>query len=174
MSYLASFAVPSLLCLIGVVIFFSDKDLFSEFSLGCADGLRTTVSILPTLLLLLVSVRMFTVSGGMHALCCLLSPFCRLVRLPEELLPLILMRPISGSGATALLTELFETSSPDSFAGRYASVLMGSSDTILYTVSVYFSSIREKKTGYTLPVAFAVMLFCLVASFVVTRLYFGA
>lgn len=178
MSYLASLAVPSLLCLIGILLFFSDffteNDLFSEFTRGCADGLRTTFSILPTLLLLTVAVRAFTVSGGMNAIQSLFLPLCRAIRFPQELLPLVLMRPISGSGATALLCDLFERYSPESFAGRCASILLGSSDTIFYTVSVYFSSIQEKKTGYTLPVAFLVMLFCLFASFSITRLYFGA
>ncbi len=178
MSYLASLAVPSLLCLIAILLFFSDffteNDLFSEFTRGCADGLRTTVSILPTLLLLSVAVRAFTASGGMRALCSLFLPFCRAIRFPEELLPTILMRSISGSGTTALLIDLFERYSPDSFAGRCASILLGSSDTIFYTVSVYFSSIQEKSTGYTLPVAFIVMVFCVTVSYSITRLYFGA
>lgn len=173
MNLLASFAIPGILLLVSLLIFTSKKELFAEFSAGCSDGMRTTVQILPTLLLLMVAVRMFSASGALAALCHALEPVCRLVGLPSEMLPVVLMRPLSGSGATAMLTQLFSSGSPDSFAGRAASVLMGSSDTILYTVSMYFSHTKTKKTGYALPVSFIVMLFCVALSCAVTRLYFG-
>lgn len=172
MSMLASLSVPMLFCLVGALIFFSDKDLFSEFTDGCADGLRTAYRLFPTLLLLSVAIRMFSASGGMAFLCKILEPVCGFFRIPNELLPLLLMRPFSGSGSSALLTELFEKYSPDSLAGRIASVVMGSSDTILYTVSVYFSSVKTKRTGYVLPVAFGIMLLCIFYSCVITRIYF--
>ncbi len=170
MTNLASFFLPSVFLCVAAILFFSKKDLFPLFLSGCKEGARLTYELLPTLILLIVSVRMFSASGGMQALCAAISPLCKTLGIPTELLPVAIMRPISGSGATAMITELFATSGPDSRAGAAASVLMGSSDTILYTLSVYFSHIKAKKTGYALPVSFAVMIFCLVFSSFIAKL----
>ena len=165
----ASFFLPSVFLFVAVILFFSKKDLFPLFISGCKEGAKLTYELLPTLILLIVSVKMFSASGGMQALCTAASPICKAFGIPTELLPVAIMRPISGSGATAMITELFASSGPDSRAGAAASVLMGSSDTILYTLSVYFSHIKAKKTGYALPVSFAVMIFCLVFSCFMAR-----
>ena len=173
MNLLASFIVPCVLLLVGFLIFSSKEDLFSTFSLGISEGMNTTVKILPTLLLLMVAVRMLSASGALTFLCRLLLPFCEKIGADEHLLPVLLLRPFSGSGSTALLTELYQTTSPDSFSSRAASVLMGSSDTVLYTVSVYYASVGEKKTGRTLFSAFVVLLFCTALSLALTKLFFG-
>lgn len=170
MTAIASFFLPSVFLCVAIILFFSKKDLFPLFVSGCKEGAKLSYELLPTLILLIVSARMFSASGGMQALCTILSPFCKMLGIPSELLPVALMRPISGSGATAMITELFSASGPDSEAGTAASVLMGSSDTILYTLSVYFSHIKAKKTGYALPVSFAVMIFCLVFSCFLARI----
>lgn len=173
MSTLASFAMPGVLALVGIFIFFSKKELFSVFLSGCSDGLKTAKDILPSLILLVVAVRMFSASGGMDILCNALSGVCHVLHIPEDILPVMLMRAVSGSGATAAAKELFETSGPDSFSGRAASVFMGSSDTILYTFSVYFAHTKTQKTRHALPCAFAVMIFCTLLSCALTKLFFG-
>ncbi len=173
MNLLAAYIVPCILLLVSVLIFSSKKDLFSAFSEGIAEGMDTTVKILPTLLLLTVAVRMLSASGALPFLCKALSPFCKKIGLDANLLPILLLRPFSGSGSTALLTELYKQTSPDSFSSRAAAVLMGSSDTIFYTVSVYFAAVGEKKTGRTLPAAFCVLLFCTALSVFLTKLFFG-
>ena len=161
---IASYALPAVITAAGVIFAVSKKDMLPLFLEGCSEGLKTTFGLLPTLILLIVAVKMFSASGALSVLCSAMSPVCRFLGIPEEMLPVALMRPVSGSGATAMVKQLFDTRGPDSFAGRAASVLMGSSDTILYTVSVYFAHTGTKKTGYTLPAAFAVMLFCLAVS----------
>ena len=170
MTTLASFFLPSVFLIFAAILFFSKKDMFPLFVSGCRQGARLTYELLPTLILLIVSARMFSASGGMEALCSALSPVFKALGIPPELLPVAIMRPISGSGATAMITELFASCGPDSKAGFAASVLMGSSDTILYTLSVYFSHINAKRTGYALPVSFAVMIFCLVFSCFITEI----
>lgn len=164
MTDIASFMLPAVMVCAGLLFMFSKKDLFPLFVSGCSDGLKTTVSLLPTLIMLIVAVKMFSASGALSALCAALSPLCRMLGVPEELLPVAIMRPVSGSGATAMIKELFDTAGPDGIAGRAASVMMGSSDTILYTLSIYFAHTGTKKTGYALPAAFAVMIFCLAVS----------
>ena len=164
MTDIAAFMLPAVMVAAGLLFAFSKKDLFPLFISGCSDGLKTTASLLPTLIMLIVGVKMFSASGALSALCTVLSPLCRELGIPEELLPVAVMRPISGSGATAMIKELFDTAGPDGVAGRAASVMMGSSDTILYTLSVYFAHTRTKKTGYAMFASFAVMLFCLAVS----------
>lgn len=172
MSFIASLCVPSLLLCTALILFTAQKDLFSEFTSGVTDGMRTVVGILPTMLLLTVAVRMVSASGVTAFLCRLLSPFCQKLLPDAALLPIVLLRPLSGSGATALLTQLFADTGPDSFASRAACILMGSSDTILYTVSIYFSSVGEKRTGRTVPLALIALTFCTVLSCLLTKVFF--
>ncbi|MBE6571487.1 MAG: spore maturation protein [Ruminococcaceae bacterium] len=170
MTYVAAFFLPSVFLCGAVIMFFSKKDTLSLFLSGCREGAKLTYDLLPTLILLIVAVKMFSASGGMAALCHAASPICKALGIPPELLPVATIRPISGSGATAAITELFSVHGPDSAAGIAASVLMGSSDTILYTLSVYFAHIKAKRTGYALPVSFAVMIFCLVFSCFIAKM----
>ena len=89
------------------------------------------------------------------------------------MLPVIFMRPISGSAATAMINELFAEQGPDSFAGRAASVLMGSSDTIIYTLSMYFGAVGIRRTRHALPAAFLTLIFCTLFSVWITGIFFG-
>ena len=164
MTHIAEYALPLFITCAAFLLLFSKKQLFPLFISGCSEGIKTAVGLLPTFVILVVAVRMFCASGALEALCTVLSPICEMLHIPKDLLPVAIMRPVSGSGATAMITELFSVSGPDSAAGKAASVLMGSSDTILYTLSVYFAHTGTKRTGYALPVSFAVMLFCLVLS----------
>jgi spore maturation protein B len=170
MTSVASFFLPAVFLCSAAVMFFSKKDTLSLFLSGCREGAKLTYDLLPTLILLIVAVKMFSASGGMDALCRAASPVCKALGIPPELLPVAAVRPISGSGATAAITELFSLCGPDSSAALSASVFMGSSDTILYTLSVYFSHIKAKRTGYALPVSFVVMIFCLVFSCFIAKL----
>ncbi|MBR5528005.1 MAG: spore maturation protein [Clostridia bacterium] len=172
MGNIASFALPIVFTLLGLIMAFSKKDTVSMFLGGCREGIKTSFGLLPTLIMLIVAVRMFSASGALDALCNASLPLCKLLGIPQEMLPVAIMRPVSGSGAIATIKQLFDTSGPDSSAGRTASVLMGSSDTILYTLSVYFSHVGAKKTGYAFPASFTVMIFCIAASCVITRYAF--
>ena len=116
---------------------------------------------------------MFTASGALNAICSLAEPLCAIVGIPTEMIPVILIRPVSGSGATATVKQLFSVCGPDSTASLAASILMGSSDTIIYTVSMYFSHVNAKKTGFTLPVSFAVMIICTLLSCLAARLFYA-
>ena len=173
MERIGLFAVPFFLTAIGLLMLFSSRPLFDAFLVGAREGLDTCFRILPTLVLLMTAVRMFTASGAMQALCTALGGAARALRVPEQMLPLLLVRPISGSAATAVMQSLLDSAGPDSFAGRAASILLGSSDTILYTLAMYFSAAGTKKTRYALPAAFLVFLFCTSLSCLLARLFFG-
>ncbi len=164
--------IPIILCIIGV-LFFTDKTMYSEFISGAEKGLRTSIGLLPTLILLLVAVNMFTASGAVELICTLLSPLCSMIGIPSEALPLLVLRPISGSASIAMANDLFLRYSPDSFVGYFISVIMGSSDTLIYISAVYFSHINIKKTRHAIPCTVLTMFFCIFISCVICRIFFG-
>lgn len=167
---LSSYALPLAVCLFSLVLLFSRKTGFEEFLSGAGEGVKTSVSLLPTLCALMVAVSMFSASGLPELLASFFAPLCRALGLPSALLPLVFLRPFSGSGSNALLASLFETFGADSGVGFAASVLLGSSDTLFYILTVYFGSVGGKKTRYAFPAALIVMLFCLFLSLAVCRL----
>jgi spore maturation protein B len=137
---------------------------------GATEGVRTAVRLLPTLTALLVAVGMLRASGAVETVGAWLSPLLSRVGVPSALTPLLLTRPFSGSAATATYAELLATVGADSFVAACATVVMGSSDTAVYVISVYFSSVGVKKTRYALPLSLALMMFCVFFSCFLCRL----
>ncbi|MBQ4055373.1 MAG: spore maturation protein [Clostridia bacterium] len=161
---LSHYVVPLILFGVAALILFCRQDLFSEFVVGARDGLKTAVGLLPSLVALICGISMFTASGAADALASLLAPVLSVFGVPKETVPLIAVRPFSGGGATAMLSQVFEDSGCDGFAGRCASVIAGSSDTVFYILGVYFSSVKVKKTRGAVVCALATMLFCVIFS----------
>ncbi len=149
------------------------KNLFDEFLLGAADGGRTAVRLLPTLVALMAGVSMLRASGVIDLLAEWLRPAALALGVPSEMLSLVLLRPVSGSASNALLLDIFESYGADSLVGLCASVLLGSSDTVFYIVAVYFSAVGVRRTRHTLPVALLVALVALLLSCAVCRLVFS-
>lgn len=128
-------------------------DIFSEFTAGVREGLAVVYDIFPSLFCLVVTIAVFRSSGGMELLTELLSPVLAAAGFPAECVPLAVLRPFSGSGSIALFQDVMTRYGADSYAGRVASVILGSSETTFYTLSVYFAATKAKKTGYALPAA---------------------
>ena len=170
MMILASLALPLLFALFGLLFTVSRQDLTTAFREGATEGLHTAFGLLPTLVMLMTAVSMFSASGAPEYLATWLTPILSKIGIPPELTPLILIRPLSGSGSTALLTQLYETYGADSDVAFCASVLTASSDTLLYVVAVYLSGV--KKTRHTLLSAFLVMLLGIVLSCLFSRLWY--
>lgn len=168
---LSALVIPAILLLFGFVIA-RRPPLFDAFVEGATDGLKTTVRLLPSMVLLMVGLTMFTESGAANAIASLLSPFCERLGIPAEILPLVITRPLSGSAANAAYAKLLEDVSPDSFPAFAASILMGSSDTLFYVISVYFAPTRVKKTRHAFPAAGATALLCLFLSCIVASFFF--
>lgn len=123
-------------------------DLFVE---GAKSGLQTAVQILPNLAAMLCAIQLMQSSGLMDALCGLCAPLLQKIGLPAQTAPLVLIRPLSGSGALAMLKDLLDRYGADSRAGLIACTIMGSNETIFYTVCVYMSAVGQKNTGYAIP-----------------------
>ena len=120
---------------------------------GGAEGMQLLVAIVPSLVLLLTAVTMLRASGAVELLSSLLSPVFRFFGIPPETAMLVLIRPISGSAALAVGTEIMATYGVDSLIGRTVAVMLGSTETTFYAISVYFGAAGIKKTRYTLPAA---------------------
>lgn len=171
---LTSLAVPLIMAVIMLVGLIRKVDVFSVFCEGAAEGLRTCADILPALVLLMVCIGMLEASGAVEALTRLLTPLCSAVGFPAECMPMVLLRPFSGSGAIAVYNDIAASNGADSFAGRVASVLLGSSETTFYTVAVYFSAVKVRKTRYAVPAALTSDLTSWLVCGIVVMLFFGA
>ena len=125
-------------------------DLFVE---GAKEGIQVAVQVLPNLAAMLCAISLMQTSGMMEALCRACAPLLTAIGLPAETAPLILLRPLSGSGALAMLERLLEQFGADSRVGLIASTVMGSSETIFYTICVYLSPLKQRDAGYAVPCA---------------------
>ena len=172
MKIISALFLPVFLLLISLVMITSKRDILSDFTEGSKQGIKTCVDLLPTFILLICGTAMFNASGAADYLGELLTPILGRIGIPAELSPLLIVRPISGGASNAIIESILSEHGPDSFQGRVASVMAGSSDTIIYIAATYFSSVKTKKMGYTLPVCFAVMLFCAVFSCLICRIIF--
>ena len=173
MSRLGELLVP--LAIVGVLAagLWSGQKVFDLFVEGAAQGLRTGAVILPPLVALLTAVGMFKASGALDLLTFALEPVARLLALPREVIPLALLRPISGSGALAIFQDILTTFGPDSYVGRVASVMQGSTETTVYTIAVYYGAAGIVRSRHTLPAALCADLTGFVASALMVRLLMG-
>lgn len=172
MSGAGNWAIP---CVIFVIVFYGylhRVHVFEVFLQGAREGLQTSVQILPALVALIAAVGILKASGALDLLTYALAPVMRLLGLPPEVLPLALLRPVSGSGAMVIFTELLTRFGPDSAIGRIASVLEGSTETTFYTIAVYYGATQIQKTRHTGPAAVAADLVGFVMSGIAVRLLF--
>ena len=169
---ISALPMPLILAAVGVILIFGKKERFDSFLSGARQGLQTSVELLPTLCALIVGVAMLNASGAIELLSLLLSPVVNLIGVPADILPLLLTRPFSGSASTASFVELLERVGADSFSGLCASVIFATSDTMVYIISVYFSSVGIRRSRAALPIATAVMLFCIFFSCFFCRVWF--
>lgn len=174
MPNIASYTIPAIIAAVGLLFLISKKDFFNEFLQGAKEGLETLINLLPTLIALIVGVSMFRASGGLELLTDLFSPIFEILNIPREVIGFIIMRPVSGSGSTAMLSDLFKEYGADSTAGKIASVIMGSSDTVFYIFAVYFGAVKIKKTRYALTAALLTQIFCAIcASMIIQHAIFS-
>lgn len=143
-------------------------DVFDTFVEGAKDGFKIVLKILPTLIGLMMAVGILRSSGFLDYITNLLIPITNRIGFPTPLVPIAIMRTISASATTGLVLDLFKTYGPDSFIGRMASIMMGCTETVFYTMSIYFMSVNIKKTRHTLPGALLVTVAGIVASVIIT------
>jgi spore maturation protein B len=148
-------------------------DVYSTLTRGAEEGLTVLLHIIPALIGLLTAVSMFRVSGALDWFASLFSPLLNLFGIRPKTTPMMLIRPVSGSGALAVASDLILTHGPDSYEGRVAAVMLGSTETTFYTIAVYFGSAGITRTRHTIPAALAADLTGFLASALAVRLFFG-
>lgn len=166
------FIMPAFACAAVVFGIIKRVPVFDVFLKGAKEGIMLIYNIAPTLMGLVFAVDLLRSSGAVDSLCELIQPAAEALGFPAEIVPMVLLRPVSGSGSTALLTALYQDCGPDSFAGRVASVLAGSSETTFYAIAVYFGCIKIKKIRHTLFAALAADLTAVIMSIITVRLFF--
>ena len=148
--------------------------IYEKFIEGAKEGFSLAVTIIPYLVAILAAVGMFRKSGGMDALVSSIGPATAAMGLPAEVLPLALLRPLSGSGAYGITAELIETHGPDSYIGELASTMNGSTETTFYVLAVYFGSVGVSRIRHAVPAGLAADLAGVVASVIAVQLLLGA
>ncbi len=163
------------LILAGVALYgcFRRVDVYTALVQGAGDGLEVLMRILPSLVGLLTAVYMLRASGALDLAAQALTPLLDRIGLPGELLPLMLVRPVSGSAALGVGAELIAAHGPDSYLGRTAAVMLGSTETTFYTIAVYFGAVKITKTRYAVPAALCADLTGFLAAAWAVRLCFG-
>ena len=149
---------PVLLVLLLGAAIYKRLPVYDLFVTGAKDGMAVTVQVLPNLAAMLVAVTLMEHTGLIAQICQWCAPLLEWLGLPREVAPLVAVRPLSGSASLAVLERILNQYGPDSRIGLIASTAMGSSETIFYTICVYLSGCRDRRTGYAIPCALAGML----------------
>ena len=166
------FLMPALLLTVFGYAFLRRVRVFDVFLTGAANGMKSAVSILPALVGLICAISMFRASGALDFLCAVCAPFLSKIGMPSEILPLALLKPVSGSGALAMIQDVFERSGPDSFSGKLASVMLGSSETTFYTLAVYYGAVKITKSRYTVHAALIADIIGIAASLLICHVLY--
>ena len=152
-NYISNVAVPATILIIIVYGLIEKQQVFDVFLEGSKEGIQLIVNIFPTLLGLFLSINILRASGIIDAFTNLVLPFLNLLKVPAEILPLAILRPISGSASMAVATDIMNNFGVDSLIGLISSTIMGSTETTLYTIALYTSAVKIKKTRFVLIAA---------------------
>ncbi len=175
LSFLTSvskWAIPLLLLVIPVYGYIRKVPVYEAFVEGAEEGFTTVVKIIPFLVGMMIAISVFRASGAMNYLSNAIAPITKLIGAPPELLPLAVMRPLSGSAVLGLATEIMKVYGPDSFIGRCASVMQGTTDTTFFVLTIYFGSVGIKKYRYSIITGLSADISGFLASIYICNLLF--
>lgn len=173
MDKIGDYIIPILIFVIVAFGFIRKVPIFDTFVKGAKDGLVATYSISASLIGLVTAVTMLKSSGALDMIITFLSPLANLIKIPEQLIPLMLLKPVSGSGSTALLTQILSDNGVNSFCGRAAAVIAGSTETTFYAIAVYYGSVGVKNIRHTLAAAILADIASMITAIITVRLFFG-
>lgn len=173
MNFLSQIIIP---LFVFFIIFYGVKkniNVYDAFLEGAKEGLIMTFHIVPTIIAMVFAVNLFLDSKFLDGALSFLRPLFELSKIPIDILPMAVLRPISGTASLAIMNDIFMNFGPDSFVGRLASTLQGCTDTTIYVLALYFGSIKVTKTRYALKVGLFADLMGIIAAFLVTAIFFG-
>lgn len=150
MAYFSEFMIPILIFYIVLMGICAKRNVYEDFMKGAKDGLFLVIKIMPTMIAMLAAVNVLRASGFLEFIAGILKPLAEKINFPAPLVPLSIVKAFSGSGATGLLLDLFKEYGVDSMIGKIGALMLSSTETIFYTMSLYFVTAGIKKTRYTL------------------------
>ena len=167
--FISNLAMPLIILIIVIYGVIEKKDVFDKFIEGAKDGIKIVINIFPTLIGLFLAVGALRSSGIIDVAVRIMEPLLNIVNFPSEIVPLALLRPISGSSSIAIATDIMKNFGVDSQIGIIAGVIMGATETTLYTIAVYSSSLKIKKTRFVLLSSLTADMVGIITSVVVCR-----
>ncbi len=170
--YISDYMIPFVIFYIVGFGLLMKTPVFHEFTKGAEDGFKVVLNIMPTLVGLMIAIGVLRASGTLNLLSELLKPLMNFIHFPSELVPLVTVKLFSSSAATSLVLDIFKEYGPDSYLGRLTSIIMSCTETVFYTMSVYFMTAKIKKTRYTLAGALFATFVGVISSLVLTNLLF--
>jgi spore maturation protein B len=173
-SSISKCALPALIAFIPLYAIFKKVSVYESFIEGAKEGFPTAISIIPHLVGMMVAVAIFRDSGALQFYLQFLTPLIQWLHIPHEVVPIGILRPISGAGSLAFVESILRTYGPDSFLGKLASTIQGSTDTTLYVITVYFGAVGIKRSLYALKVGLWADLAGFVVSILICTLMFAS
>ncbi len=168
----SSFLIPVVILVILSIGFWKDVNVFETFIEGAREGIEITVKIAPYLIAIFVAIDLMNCSGLLKALIGCLKPITTLLDFPPEVLPLILIKPFSGSGYTVVLADIFRQHGTESFIGKFASILAGSTETIFYVLTVYFGVVGIRNLKHAFAAAITTEVAAVFIAFAAAKIFF--
>jgi len=170
--WLSILAIPAIILIFLGFGYVKKVKVYEKFVEGAKEGFNVGVRIIPYLVAMLAAIAMFRASGAMEVLTDLVKPITNIIGMPSEVLPMVLMRPLSGSGSLGVMTELMNNFGVDSLIGFISSTMYGSTETTFYVVAVYFGAINVYKTRYAIPAGLLADAAGLITAILVCRALF--
>ncbi|GAK06606.1 MULTISPECIES: spore maturation protein [Geomicrobium] len=174
LSTVSMYLIPVLLFVILATAIYKKVPAYETFVDGAKDGFQLAIGIIPPLVAMLVAISIFRASGALDFILAGIAPLLAMVGVPPDIVPLAIMRPLSGTGALGIMSDLIAVHGPDSLIGRMASTMQGSTDTTLYVITVYFGAVGIKKIGDALKVGLLADVCGLLAAIFFVVLVFGS
>ncbi|MEW8955910.1 spore maturation protein [Clostridium sp.] len=172
LKYSMASIIPIIMLIIVLYGIVKKVKVYEAFVEGAKDGINICIRILPYLLAILIAIKIFRESSLLDYLILIIKPIVSLVGIPGEIIPLILVKPLSGSGAIGIFTETIKTYGVDTHIGLIASIIMGSTETIFYTLTVYYGSIGIKKIRHTLWAAITADIVAILVTVTIVNIWF--
>lgn len=172
-NWISVWAIPVIIAFVPLYAFTKKVPVYESFVDGAKDGFSTAISIIPHLVGMMVAISVFRASGALDYVINLFAPLVSWMGVPGEVLPLGILRPLTGTGSLAFTTDLIKTYGPDSMIGRMASTIQGSTDTTLYVLTVYFGAVGIRNGRYALKVGLFSDLVGFVAALAICLIVFG-
>lgn len=169
---MSNYIIPLIVLFILVYSIKNNNNIYDDFIDGAMSGIKMVIRIIPAILSFVFAVNIFLSSGVLSFILSFISPLLESLKIPNEIIPMAILRPISGNASFAILNNILMTHGPDSYLGRLASTMQGCTDTTIYVLALYFGSIKIKKTHHALITGLFADLMGIIATFIIVSIFF--